>query len=134
VVEQKELISNSLFVNDTARNTGAAIYNRGTVKLINCTVADNHVLSSSTYSDPSDVHVDSTLIAVNTIFSASFFEPTVDATTKFYFTDIYPFYMPDSSDDLMFDEPLFNDASNGDYSLASNSPMIDAGTEDPLIL
>ena len=117
-----------LIVNNAA-NLGGGVYagTGGTVEITNCTITGNGDGAANT-ADGIYLYTDATVTAVNTILWGNedgdwYGTGTLNAS----YSDVGT---AATGDGVFSDDPQFNDAANGDYTLSIESPCVNAGDPD----
>jgi hypothetical protein len=124
---------NSLFIGNSTKGIGGGVYNDFSgLTLFNCVMNANTAAKGGAVCGCSN----SNLTALNAIFwgdSASESSEIYNESTDFSFSIASVTYSciegGIDGDGNIGDDPLFEDAANGNYRLAENSPCVDAGTD-----
>jgi hypothetical protein len=119
------LISNSLFVNNTARDRGGVLIatQDGTVSLVHCTLVDNHAGRFDVAATP---HGAGAVTFTNSILWDNGASP-LDQGVEVRYSNVQGGAPGSTNLDA---DPRFVDPSVGDYRLLPDSPSIDAGVAE----
>ena len=113
-------LANSLFANNTASDSGGAVYNPPDTN--NCTFHANTAATGSAIYDTAGKTLSNCILYGNTATTQG--NPIESATLIVNYSLVEGGYTGESNLDA---DPGFADISTGDYSLASSSPCIDGG-------
>lgn len=121
--EKSLTIINSAIIENTA-GYGGGIENYGEMEVINCTVAGN--TGDGIENSNGTLTLYNTIIAENTGTDINDYAGTVQGSNNLTTFDDWT---GESENNILVDsgQPLFEDAANGDYRLASGSQAIDGG-------
>ncbi len=127
-------ISNCLLVNNTSEQ-GTLLFYDSDADVVNTTLADNatsgYSIHSETMSGTQAQAVGGTRVTNSIVWDeAAAMGPVYGADVSY--SDLYstdPIVPEAYGEDVISEDPMFNDPESGDYSLAAGSPCIDAGVD-----